>query len=109
MDKEVLFVFSAIPLLAVWAVFDWIRTNGTGRRGIEPSWIAAVAYLVPLVSLYVMGSPPWFTAIFLLLATVAIWAGAIAATISHVKARREKVRIEAEREARKLVRQGLAT
>jgi hypothetical protein len=55
-----------------------------------------------------MGSPPWFTAIFLLLATVAIWAGAIAATINHVKARREKARIEAEREARKLVRQGLA-
>jgi len=109
MDIEVLFVLLGLPLLAVWVALDWIRTAHEGRRRLEPSWVAAVAYLVPLSALYVMGSPPWFTAIFLLLATVAIWAGAIAATINHVKARREKARIEAEREARKLVRQGLAT
>lgn len=109
MEKEVLFVLLGLPLLAVWVGLDWIRTAHEGRRRFEPSWVATVAYLVPLSALYVMGSPPWFTAIFLLLATVAIWAGAIAATINHIKARREKARIEAEREARKLVRQGLAT
>ncbi len=109
MDKEVLFVFSAIPLLAVWAVFDWIRTSGTGRRGIEPSWIAAVAYLVPLAALYVLGSPPWYTAIFLLLATVVVWAGTVAAAINFSKAKREHARIEAERDARKLAQRGLTT
>lgn len=106
MEKEVLFVLLGLPLLVVWVVLDWIRTAYEGRRSFEPSWVAAVAYLVPLSALYVTGSPPWFTAIFLLLATVAIWAGAIAATINHVKARREKARIEAEREARKFTRIG---
>lgn len=95
MDKEVLFVFSAIPLLVVWMVIDWIRTSRAGRRGFESSWIAATVYLVPLAALYALGSPPWYTAIFLLLATVAIWAGTAAAVISYAKARREKVRIEA--------------
>lgn len=105
MEKEVVFVFLAIPMLGIWAVLDRIRTAREGRQGFEPSWIAAVAYLVPFSALYVMGSPPWYTAVFLLLATAAIWAGALAAIVNHVKTKREQARVEAERAARKLAQQ----
>lgn len=110
MEKEVVFVFLAIPMLGVWTVLDWIRTAREGRRDFEPSWIAAVAYLVPFSALYAMGSPPWYTSIFLLLATVTIWAGASAAVINYVRTKREQARVEAERAARKLAQQqGIST
>lgn len=109
MDKEVVFVLLALPMLALWAVLDWVRTSREGRRRLEPSWVAAVAYLVPFCALYVLDSPPWFTAIFLLVATVAIWAGAVAAVINHVRMKREHARIEAERAARKLAQQGISS
>lgn len=109
MEKEAVFVFLAIPLMAVWAVLDWIRSAREGRRRFEPSWVAGLAYLVPFSILYVVGSPPWYTAVFLLVATVTIWAGAAAAVVNHVRMKREQIRIEAERTARKLAQQGIST
>ena len=78
---QLLIVGIPVLMLVVWATLDWKQ----GRRGFQPSWALAAAYLALLGAPFVVPLSVWYLMLPLGGVIFGIFAGMLAAIVNHFR------------------------